>query len=170
MMTTIHLMLERGLAPEDVDAITGIAMAHPKSATFRTADVVGLDTVGHVAANCYKTLTTDEIAPCSRPRVHMSKMIERASRRQDEGWLYKKSARLQTLRPEDRRYRGSGGNADIAKATKTVASSPIRGPREGARRDAGRPASSRTCCRAASRMRRDGSRRSPIRSRRSIMR
>src|SRR5678815_4136574 len=33
MATTIHLMLERGLAPEDVDAITGIAMAHPKSAT-----------------------------------------------------------------------------------------------------------------------------------------
>ena len=49
MMTTIHLMLERGLTPEDVDAITGIPMAHPKSATFRTADVVGLDTVGHVA-------------------------------------------------------------------------------------------------------------------------
>lgn len=60
MMTTIHLMLEKGLAPEDVDAITGIAMAHPKSATFRTADVVGLDTVGHVAENCYKTLTNDE--------------------------------------------------------------------------------------------------------------
>ncbi|HEY6040172.1 MAG TPA: 3-hydroxyacyl-CoA dehydrogenase family protein, partial [Kofleriaceae bacterium] len=33
MMTTIHLMLEKGLAPEDVDNITGIPMAHPKSAT-----------------------------------------------------------------------------------------------------------------------------------------
>ena len=35
-------------------------MAHPKSATFRTADVVGLDTVGHVAENCYASLTDDE--------------------------------------------------------------------------------------------------------------
>ncbi|NVB79402.1 MAG: 3-hydroxyacyl-CoA dehydrogenase family protein, partial [Kofleriaceae bacterium] len=60
MMTTIHLMLEKGLTPEDVDAITGIPMAHPKSATFRTADVVGLDTVGHVAANSYKVLVDDE--------------------------------------------------------------------------------------------------------------
>jgi 3-hydroxyacyl-CoA dehydrogenase len=57
MMTTIHLMLEDGLDPEDVDAITGEPMAHPKSASFRTADVVGLDTFVHVADNCYATLT-----------------------------------------------------------------------------------------------------------------
>ena len=60
MMTTIHLMLEKKLAPEDVDAITGIPMAHPKGGTFWRADVVGLDTVGHVAANCYTSLTNDE--------------------------------------------------------------------------------------------------------------
>ena len=35
-------------------------MAHPKSASFRTADVVGLDTFGHVADNCYNSLTGDE--------------------------------------------------------------------------------------------------------------
>ncbi|HEY6461342.1 MAG TPA: 3-hydroxyacyl-CoA dehydrogenase family protein, partial [Polyangiaceae bacterium] len=49
MMATIHLMLEAGLAPEDVDAITGEPMAHPKSASFRTADLVGVDTFVHVA-------------------------------------------------------------------------------------------------------------------------
>ena len=36
LMSVIHEMVKRGLAPEDVDAITGIPMGHPKSATFRT--------------------------------------------------------------------------------------------------------------------------------------
>src|SRR6185295_3831703 len=76
MMTTIHLMLEKGLAPEDVDAITGIPMAHPKSATFRTADVVGLDTVGHVASNCYQTLVDDEDRAVFATPPYIAKMIE----------------------------------------------------------------------------------------------
>jgi 3-hydroxyacyl-CoA dehydrogenase len=123
MMTTIHLMLERGLAPEDVDAITGIAMAHPKSATFRTADVVGLDTVGHVAANCYKTLTTDEDRAVFATPEYISKMIEKGILGdKTKGGFYKKvGPDLQTLDPKTGAYRAKGGNADIAKATKTVA-------------------------------------------------
>jgi 3-hydroxyacyl-CoA dehydrogenase len=46
-------MIDQGLTIEEVDAITGIPMARPKSATFRTADMVGLDTVAHVAKNMY---------------------------------------------------------------------------------------------------------------------
>src|SRR5262249_53148555 len=61
MMTTIHQMLADKLTPEDIDAITGAPMAHPKSASFRTADLVGLDTFAHVADNCYTSLTTDEV-------------------------------------------------------------------------------------------------------------
>src|SRR5215472_4100408 len=57
MMGTIHLMLEEGLAPEDIDAITGEPMGHPKSASLRTADLVGLDTLVHVADNCFAALT-----------------------------------------------------------------------------------------------------------------
>jgi 3-hydroxyacyl-CoA dehydrogenase len=48
MLTGIHLMLEDKLSPEDVDNITGSPMGHPKSASFRTADLVGLDTFVHV--------------------------------------------------------------------------------------------------------------------------
>src|SRR5262249_20005372 len=59
MMATIHLMLDQGLTPEDVDAVTGEPMGHPKSASFRTADIVGLDTFVHVAENCF-TSTSDE--------------------------------------------------------------------------------------------------------------
>ena len=60
MMATIHQMLADGLAPEDVDNITGSPMGHPKSASFRTGDLVGLDTFVHVADNCYTSLTNDE--------------------------------------------------------------------------------------------------------------
>src|SRR5436309_2935862 len=57
---TMHQMVRDGLTPEDIDNVTGVPMAHPRSATFRTADVVGLDTVAHVADNCYAALTQDE--------------------------------------------------------------------------------------------------------------
>jgi 3-hydroxyacyl-CoA dehydrogenase len=60
MMNTIHLMLEEGLSIEEVDAIVGTPLGRPKSAAFRTADVVGLDTFVHVAKNCYATLAEDE--------------------------------------------------------------------------------------------------------------
>src|SRR5215475_5093084 len=107
MMTTIHLMLERGLAPEDVDAITGVAMGHPKSATFRTADVVGLDTVGHVAANCYQSLTTDEERATFQLPAYIAKMIENGQLGdKTKGGFYKKQGdALLTLDPKTGEYR-----------------------------------------------------------------
>ena len=122
MMTTIHLMLERGLAPEDVDAITGIPMAHPKSATFRTADVVGLDTVGHVAKNCYDTLTNDEERDVFATPAFITTMIEKGVLGdKTKGGFYKKvGTDLQTLDPTTGEYRPKGGNAEIQKAAKQV--------------------------------------------------
>lgn len=60
IMKTIQEMLAAGLKVEEVDKIFGPAMGRPKSAVFRTADIVGLDTFVHVADNCYDTLTEDE--------------------------------------------------------------------------------------------------------------
>jgi 3-hydroxyacyl-CoA dehydrogenase len=123
MMTTIHLMLERGLAPEDVDAITGIAMAHPKSATFRTADVVGLDTVGHVATNCYQSLTADEDRATFALPPYIARMIERNQLGdKTKGGFYKKQGdALLALDPATGEYRPRAGDPEIAKATKAVA-------------------------------------------------
>ncbi len=123
MMTTIHLMLEKGLSPEDVDQITGIAMAHPKSATFRTADVVGLDTVGHVAKNCYETLTTDEDRATFATPAFITKMIEQGKLGdKTKGGFYKKvGPDLQTLDPKTGEYRAKAGDAEIAKACKAAA-------------------------------------------------
>ena len=57
---SVRHMIEMELTVEDVDAVAGPATARPKSAIFRTADLVGLDTLQHVADNAYETLVKDE--------------------------------------------------------------------------------------------------------------
>ncbi|MGG1660622.1 3-hydroxyacyl-CoA dehydrogenase NAD-binding domain-containing protein [Brevibacillus sp. NRS-1366] len=51
LQVSIHEMLRIGLGVDEVDALTGPVIGRPKSATFRTLDVVGLDTYVHVAGN-----------------------------------------------------------------------------------------------------------------------
>ena len=51
VLNVIRLMQEMGLSVEEVDALTGQAVGWPKSATFRTIDLVGLDILGHVVGN-----------------------------------------------------------------------------------------------------------------------
>jgi 3-hydroxyacyl-CoA dehydrogenase len=55
VLNVMRLMQEMGLTIEEVDALTGQAVGWPKSATFRTIDLVGLDILGHVVANITKT-------------------------------------------------------------------------------------------------------------------
>ncbi len=60
-MASVFRHVEKaGLSVEAVDAIFGPAMGRPKSAVFRTADLVGLDTLGHVFDNLAKNLPDDE--------------------------------------------------------------------------------------------------------------
>ncbi len=51
VLNVMRLMQEMDLSIEDVDALTGQAVGWPKSATFRTIDLVGLDILGHVVGN-----------------------------------------------------------------------------------------------------------------------
>jgi 3-hydroxyacyl-CoA dehydrogenase len=60
MMVTLEVMQEMGLTVEEVDALTGPALGRPKTATFRLADLVGLDTFVHVANNVYENAPDDE--------------------------------------------------------------------------------------------------------------
>jgi len=60
MASTFHHMAKLGLGVEAVDAILGTSMGRPKSAVFRTADLVGLDTLKHVFANVYDNAPDDE--------------------------------------------------------------------------------------------------------------
>ena len=60
IMETLKVMQELDLNVDEVDKLTGPVIGRPKSATFRTADVVGLDTLIKVADNLYAGLTKDE--------------------------------------------------------------------------------------------------------------
>src|ERR1700732_2933723 len=60
MLNALRLMNKLGMTIEEVDACTGPAIGQPKSATFRTADIVGLDVLMHVVKNIYETATDDE--------------------------------------------------------------------------------------------------------------
>ena len=123
MMSAIHVMLERGLAPEDIDALTGEAMAHPKSATFRTADVVGLDTMAHVVDNCHQVLTEDEDREVFALPAYVRAMLEqkRLGDKTRGGFYRKTPAGIETLDPTTGQYRPKGGNEAIVRACKAVA-------------------------------------------------
>ena len=60
IMSLFHSMKDLGLTIEEVDKLTGPVIGRPKSATFRTVDVVGLDTLVHVANGLYENVPGDE--------------------------------------------------------------------------------------------------------------
>ena len=60
MMATINLAIKQGFTIEEIDKLTGTISGRPKSATFRTADVVGLDTMRHVSKTTYEKALDDE--------------------------------------------------------------------------------------------------------------
>ncbi|MDR0476616.1 MAG: 3-hydroxyacyl-CoA dehydrogenase/enoyl-CoA hydratase family protein [Desulfobulbaceae bacterium] len=60
ILKSIQHMMAMGLTVEEVDAVAGPATGRPKSAAFRTSDLVGLDTLAHVASNSWETLPDDE--------------------------------------------------------------------------------------------------------------
>src|SRR5436853_5004479 len=51
VLNVIRLMQEMDMSIEEVDALTGQVLGWPRSATFRTIDMVGLDILGHVVSN-----------------------------------------------------------------------------------------------------------------------
>ncbi len=80
MLNALQLMGTLGMTVEEVDACTGPAAGWPKSATFRTADIVGLDVLVHVVKNIYETGPKDE----SREMYKVPAMVEEMAKR---GWL-----------------------------------------------------------------------------------
>ena len=78
MFNAANLMLEQGLTIEEVDALTGPAIGWPRTGTFRLADLVGIDILGHVAANFPQGVTGGRFAPI------LDELLKR-------GWLGDKS-------------------------------------------------------------------------------
>ena len=108
MLNALHLMGTLGMTVEEVDACTGPAVGWPKSATFRTADIVGLDVLVHVVKNIYETAPNDE----SRERYKVPEIVEDMVKR---GWLGDK-----TGQGFYKKVRGEGEKEILALDVKTM--------------------------------------------------
>ncbi|MDR7488468.1 MAG: 3-hydroxyacyl-CoA dehydrogenase/enoyl-CoA hydratase family protein [Armatimonadota bacterium] len=82
-LRAVHLMLALGLTVEEVDAVTGPFLGR-RGATFRTADLVGLDVALAVAAHSYAHLPHDEARETFRAPAPLEEMVRR-------GWLGEKT-------------------------------------------------------------------------------
>lgn len=60
IMSLFHMVKDMDMTIEEVDKLTGYVIGRQKSATFRTVDVVGLDTLVHVANGLYENVPDDE--------------------------------------------------------------------------------------------------------------
>ena len=80
MMCTLKVAIEEGLSIEEVDNITGVPMGNPKTATFRTADMVGLDTFYHVVKNVYEATDDPKEKEILDVPDFLEKMVEK-------GWI-----------------------------------------------------------------------------------
>ncbi|HMC00148.1 MAG TPA: 3-hydroxyacyl-CoA dehydrogenase NAD-binding domain-containing protein [Flavobacteriaceae bacterium] len=76
IQSLFHQVKELGLTIEDVDKLTGPVIGRPKSATFRTVDVVGLDTLVHVANGIYENCPDDEAHELFKLPDFINTMVE----------------------------------------------------------------------------------------------
>lgn len=83
-LQTLDVMTRHGLTVSEVDAWTGQLVGRPKSATFRTADLVGVDVLMHVVDNLRESLPDDPARELLDPPAFLKGMVER-------GWLGQKA-------------------------------------------------------------------------------
>ncbi|MFN5307565.1 MAG: 3-hydroxyacyl-CoA dehydrogenase NAD-binding domain-containing protein [Bacteroidota bacterium] len=76
IMSLFHSVDKMGLTVEEVDKLTGPVLGRPKSATFRTCDVVGLDTLVHVAKGLHQGMKQDEANALFEPPAWIESMVK----------------------------------------------------------------------------------------------
>jgi 3-hydroxyacyl-CoA dehydrogenase len=89
VLNVMRLMQEMGLTIEEIDALTGQAVGWPKSATFRTIDLVGLDILGHVVGNM-TTNAKDERSDLQLPDFFKKMLANKWLGDKTKGGFYKK--------------------------------------------------------------------------------
>ena len=90
VLNVMRLMQEMGLTIEEVDALTGQAVGWPKTATFRTIDLVGLDILGHVVSNM-TTNVHDERSDLRLPDFFTQMLQKKWLGDKTKGGFYKKT-------------------------------------------------------------------------------
>jgi 3-hydroxyacyl-CoA dehydrogenase len=107
MLTALSLAQELGLGPDEVDDLTGPLLGRPRSATFRTLDLVGLDVALAVADHCHAALPDDpehrrfEAPPVLRTLVERGALGEKAG----AGFYRRKDGEILALDLENLEYR-----------------------------------------------------------------
>ena len=76
-LTALRMMDEDGYTIEEIDTLTGPVLGMPKSATFRTLDIVGLDVLAHVVKNLRETLPQDECRALFQVPGFVDQMLQR---------------------------------------------------------------------------------------------
>jgi 3-hydroxyacyl-CoA dehydrogenase len=114
MMATMYEAEKFGLTCDVVDDLTGAKLGRAKSGTFRTADVVGLDTMGHVIKTMQDTLPDDPFAAIYKTPEVLTKLVAAGALGQKTGaGFYKKVGRdVQRLDFATGQYVAGGGKAD----------------------------------------------------------
>ena len=105
LLVTINEMKNGGYSIGEVDSVTGPMIGRPKSATFRTLDVVGLDTFVHVAQNVYQQSVGAEKKMFETPNF-MTEMLKKGwlGSKSGQGFFLKKGKEIMELDPETLDY------------------------------------------------------------------
>lgn len=112
IMAIFHIMQEMGLGIDEVDALTGPVIGRPKSATFRTADVVGIDTLVKVAKGVADNCPNDEARDIMQIPPFLQKVVE-------NNWLGDK-----TGQGFYKKTKGAGGKEILTLDLKTMEYGP----------------------------------------------
>ena len=133
---------------EEVDAITGPALGRPKSATFRTLDLAGLDILGHVVDNLHERLDDPDARKCVRAAA-----VRRADARARPDWREGRPGLLQARQERGRRVGDPDARPGDARVPAAAVSRAGR-PSKPARRS---PTSASACGRCSTAKTRSGS-------------
>jgi len=109
IQSLFHQVKEMGLTVEEVDKLTGPVIGRPKSATFRTVDVVGLDTLVHVANGIYENCPNDEAHELFKLPEFVNKMMENKwlGSKTGQGFYKKEGKEILTLDLDTLEYRAN---------------------------------------------------------------
>lgn len=119
IMAIFHIMQEMGLGIDEIDALTGPVIGRPKSATFRTADVVGIDTLVKVAKGVADNCPQDEARKIFEIPPFLQKVVE-------NNWLGDK-----TGQGFYKKTKGEGGKEILTLNLQTMEYGPKQRPKFG---------------------------------------
>ena len=107
IQSLFHQVKEMDLTVEEVDKLTGPVIGRPKSATFRTVDVVGLDTLVHVANGIYENCPNDEAHELFKLPDFINTMMENKwlGSKTGQGFYKKEGKEIKTLDLNTLQYR-----------------------------------------------------------------